>query len=180
MRAQPDRILVTSGFRQSLALLCSVAIDLGGRAVGLEDPCIRHHVELVQRAGLAVRPLPVDDGGAQVELLGDEGLALVTPAHQYPARRPARAGPAAALLAWGRERGAIVVEDDYDGEFRYDRQPVGALQGLDPDRVVYAGTVSKTLAPAIRLGWLVLPGRYWNPWWRPSASWTPRRRFWSS
>ena len=66
-------------------------------------------------------------------------------------------------MAWATERGALVIEDDYDAEYRYDRTPVGALQGLAPDHVVYAGSVSKTLAPGIRLGWLVLPGHLAEP-----------------
>src|SRR5919108_100715 len=75
-----------------------------------------------------------------------------------PARPRARPGRAA-FTGWARAAGAVVVEDDYDGEFRYDRQPAGALQGLDPEHVIYTGTTSKTLAPGLRLGWLVVPGR---------------------
>ena len=84
---------------------------------------------------------------------------LVTPAHQSPTGVALSAGRRAGLLSWARSREALVIEDDYDAEFRFDRQPLGALQGLAPDRVAYMGTVSKTLAPALRLGWLVLPER---------------------
>uniref|UniRef100_UPI0015F0C01C aminotransferase class I/II-fold pyridoxal phosphate-dependent enzyme n=1 Tax=Streptomyces sp. WELS2 TaxID=2749435 RepID=UPI0015F0C01C len=82
---------------------------------------------------------------------------LLTPAHQFPTGTPLHPDRRAAVVDWARRTGALVLEDDYDGEFRYDRQPVGALQGLDPDRVVYLGTASKSLAPGLRLGWMVLP-----------------------
>ena len=82
---------------------------------------------------------------------------MVTPAHQFPLGVTLAPERRAALVAWARETGGVVIEDDYDGEFRYDRQPVGALQALDPEHVVYAGTASKALAPGLRLGWLVLP-----------------------
>ncbi len=82
---------------------------------------------------------------------------LLTPAHQFPTGVPLRPERRAAVVDWARRTGGVVLEDDYDGEFRYDRQPVGALQGLDPDRVVYFGTASKSLAPGLRLGWMVVP-----------------------
>jgi GntR family transcriptional regulator/MocR family aminotransferase len=85
------------------------------------------------------------------------GAVLLTPAHQYPTGGALRADRRAAAVDWARATGGLVLEDDYDGEFRYDRQPVGALQGLDPERVVYFGTASKSLAPGLRLGWMVLP-----------------------
>jgi len=83
----------------------------------------------------------------------------VTPAHQYPTGAVMSGSRRGALLDWLRRRETIAIEDDYDAEFRYDRAPVGALQGMDPERIVYAGTASKTLAPALRLGWLVVPPR---------------------
>jgi GntR family transcriptional regulator/MocR family aminotransferase len=107
-----------------------------------------------QRAGLRITPLPVDADGAQ---LADADALMITPAHQFPLGPTLAAHRRAAFVDWARERDAWLIEDDYDGEFRYDRQPVGALQGLDPERVVYAGTASKTLAPGIRVGWLALP-----------------------
>jgi GntR family transcriptional regulator/MocR family aminotransferase len=111
------------------------------------------------RAGLAVERVPVDDDGLQVDRLraGVADAVLVTPAHQYPlgvAMAPARR---VALVEWARETGGWIIEDDYDGEFRFDRQPVGALQGLDPSRVIYGGTASKSLAAGLHLAWLVLP-----------------------
>jgi GntR family transcriptional regulator/MocR family aminotransferase len=88
---------------------------------------------------------------------------VLTPAHQYPTGATMSADRRAAWISWSRTHDAVLIEDDYDGEFRYDRQPVGALAALDPEHVVYAGTTSKTLAPGLRLGWLVLPWRWVNP-----------------
>jgi GntR family transcriptional regulator/MocR family aminotransferase len=106
---------------------------------------------------LRVVPLPVDERGARTELLPQTGAraAVVSPAHQYPTGAVLAPERRAAALDWG----GLVIEDDYDAELRYDRQPVGALQALAPDRVAYAGTASKTLAPGLRLGWLLLPPR---------------------
>jgi GntR family transcriptional regulator/MocR family aminotransferase len=88
---------------------------------------------------------------------------ILTPSHQWPTGSVLSAGRRAAVLRWAAERGAVVIEDDYDAELRYDRTPVGSLQGLAPDRVVYAGSASKTLAPGLRLGWFVLPGHLAGP-----------------
>jgi GntR family transcriptional regulator/MocR family aminotransferase len=156
--AQPDRIAITAGFTQGFALLCRA---LGSGTIALEDPCLHHLRHIARTAGLTVAPLAVDERGARTP--GVAVAALVTPAHQFPLGATLAPARRAALVAWARERSALVIEDDYDGEFRYDRQPVGALQGLDPEHVVYAGTASKTLAPGLRLGWLVLPERLVAP-----------------
>jgi GntR family transcriptional regulator/MocR family aminotransferase len=108
-------------------------------------------------------PVPVDDAGAVVSELGDVRAALLTPAHQFPLGSTLSPARRREVVAWARAGGGVVVEDDYDGEFRYDRRPVGALQALAPDHVVYAGTASKSLAPGVRLGWLVLPDRLLEP-----------------
>jgi GntR family transcriptional regulator/MocR family aminotransferase len=107
----------------------------------------------------------VDRDGIRVDILRETGAdaVVLTPSHQWPTGSVLSAGNRAAVLAWAAERGAVVVEDDYDAEYRYDRTPVGALQGLAPDRVVYAGSASKTLAPGLRLGWFVMPGRLAGP-----------------
>jgi GntR family transcriptional regulator / MocR family aminotransferase len=110
-----------------------------------------------------VAPLAVDEDGALPEVPAGAAAAMVTPAHQFPLGATLAPARRSALVGWARADGALVLEDDYDGEFRYDRQPVGALQGLDPEHVVYAGTASKTLAPGLRLGWLVLPRRLVEP-----------------
>jgi GntR family transcriptional regulator/MocR family aminotransferase len=149
--AAPDRIVLCSGYVQALALLTSVM----GRTVAMEDPCLALHREVVRAAGLRVAPLPVDDGGACVGALGTADAVVVTPAHQIGLGSTLAPERRAALAAWARE--GVVVEDDYDGEFRYDGRPVGALQALAPDHIVYAGTASKALSPALRIAWLVLP-----------------------
>jgi GntR family transcriptional regulator/MocR family aminotransferase len=154
--ATPDRVLVCSGFSQGFSLLCRALQSRGARRIGIEDPCPPYYPEIARNAGLEVVPVPVDDEGALPPPMPLDAI-LVTPAHQFPLGATMSAGRRAGLLEWARASGALVVEDDYDGEFRYDRSPVGALQGLDPSRVAYAGTASKTLAPALRLGWLVLP-----------------------
>ncbi|MFF1306856.1 PLP-dependent aminotransferase family protein [Streptomyces sp. NPDC058307] len=152
--ASPERIVVTSGAVQGLALLTRV---LEGGVVAMEDPGLPFHREVVRRAGGRVVPVPVDERGVEVDALGDPAAVVVTPAHQYPTGVTLHPSRRRALTDWAHARGALVVEDDYDGEFRYDRQPVGALQGMAPGQVVYLGTASKTLGPALRLGWMVLP-----------------------
>jgi GntR family transcriptional regulator/MocR family aminotransferase len=154
--ASPDRIVVTSGYGQALALLAGVV-----RApIAMEDPGLRRHRDVVRHAGSAVVALPVDDRGARTDLLGRAEAvraAVVTPAHQYPTGATLHPDRRRALTEWARARDGLVIEDDYDGEFRYDRQPVGAVQGTAPDHVAYVGTASKTLGPGLRLAWMVLP-----------------------
>lgn len=152
--APPERILVTSGAVQGLALLTRV---LEGGTVAMEDPGLPFHRDVVRHAGGRVVPVRVDDLGVEVDALRDPAAVVVTPAHQYPTGVTLHPSRRRALTDWARARGALLVEDDYDGEFRYDRQPVGALQGMAPGQVVYLGTASKTLGPALRLGWMVLP-----------------------
>jgi GntR family transcriptional regulator/MocR family aminotransferase len=149
--ADPELIVVCAGSRHGLALLSRL---LRGR-IAMEDPCLPEHREVAAAAGLRVVPLPVDERGARTDLLAETGARAVvlSPAHQYPTGAVLAPERRAAAVAWG----GLVIEDDYDAELRYDRQPVGALQALVPGRVAYAGTVSKTLAPGLRLGWLLLP-----------------------
>ncbi|MFM9443949.1 PLP-dependent aminotransferase family protein [Streptomyces acidiscabies] len=158
VRTEPDRIVVCAGFAHALRLL----FGQGGGGVlrgpvGVESYGLAFHQDLLADAGVRTVPLPLDDHGARVDLLGRERVVLLTPAHQFPTGGPLHPERRAAVVDWARARGAIVLEDDYDGEFRYDRRPVGAVQGLDPERVVYVGSVSKSLSPALRLGWMVLP-----------------------
>jgi GntR family transcriptional regulator / MocR family aminotransferase len=160
--ADPERIVVASGFTQGIALLCHALRASGAGAVAMEDPCLFHQRTIAEAAGLDVLPLPVDDEGAVPDVPAGAAAAVVTPAHQFPLGPTLAPDRRAALLAWARD-GGVLVEDDYDGEFRYDRQPPGAIQGLDPERVVYAGTVSKTLTPGLRIGWLQLPRRLVEP-----------------
>jgi GntR family transcriptional regulator / MocR family aminotransferase len=148
--ATPERIVICSGYVQALGLLSAAM----GRTVAMEDPCLPLHRQVVAARGHRVVPVAVDDGGACVEELRADAV-VVTPAHQIGLGATLAPERRAALAEWARER--LVVEDDYDGEFRYDGRPVGALQALAPDHIVYAGTASKALSPALRIAWLVLP-----------------------
>jgi GntR family transcriptional regulator / MocR family aminotransferase len=166
--ADPERIVITAGYVQALALLTTVLRDAGTPAVAMEDPGLAFHREVVRRHGGTVLPLPVDGRGARTDLLGTGhldrvGAVVVTPAHQYPTGVTLHPARRHALTGWARAGGGLVVEDDYDGEFRYDRQPVGAVQGTAPEQVAYVGTAAKTLGPALRLAWLVLPARLVDP-----------------
>ncbi|TQJ87364.1 PLP-dependent aminotransferase family protein [Streptomyces sp. SLBN-31] len=158
VRTDADRIVVCSGFAHALRLLFGGGVLRGPLAV--EAYGLPFHRELLTAAGVRTVPLPLDEHGARVDRLGRERAVLLTPAHQFPTGGPLHAERRAAVIGWARARGSVVLEDDYDGEFRYDRKPVGAVQGLDPERVVLLGSVSKSLSPAVRLGWMVLPERY--------------------
>jgi GntR family transcriptional regulator/MocR family aminotransferase len=156
--ASPEAVVVTNGFVQALSLLAAA----GRGPVAMEDPCLAFHRRVVEAQGRRVVPLPVDEHGARTDLLAApayEGvrMVVVTPAHQFPMGVALDATRRRALVEWARATGRLVVEDDYDGEFRYDRQPVGALQAMAPDHVAYVGTASKTLAPAVRIAWMVPP-----------------------
>ena len=157
--ADPERLIVCSGVAQATTLLGFVLYGRGLRTVGLEDPGSPEHSALFASAGLDTVPLPLDGSGLAPGPLARSGVRAVvtTPAHQFPTGIAYSARRRAELLDWARSVAGFVVEDDYDGDFRYDRAPVGALQGLDPERVVYTGSVSKSLAPGLRLGWLVAP-----------------------
>jgi GntR family transcriptional regulator/MocR family aminotransferase len=158
----PERVVVTSGMAQGLALFARALRAGGARRIAMEDPSSGPGRAQLVSNGLEIVAVPVDEDGLQVEELpasGGVGAAMVTPAHQFPLGVVLAPKRRAALLAWAADAGAFVLEDDYDAEYRYDRQPVGAVQGLVPDLVVYAGSVSKTLAPGLRLGWLVVPER---------------------
>ncbi len=152
---ESEAIVVCSGATQGLTLLARALSRRGVGSIDVEDPGLPPHRGVLAYGGLDVRGVPVDEQGLDVSALSAP-VVLTTPAHQCPTGvvlSPQRRGE---LVRWARD-GGLVIEDDYDAEFRYDRAPLGALQGLAPDRVVYLGTVSKTLAPGLRLGWLVLP-----------------------
>lgn len=162
----PERIVITSGYYQGLSLLTSVLAASGAGTAAVEDPGHNAFRDVVRRSGLArIVPLPVDDLGARVDRLGDGiDAVFLTPAHQYPTGVPLHPHRRRALSAWAQSTvGGLIVEDDYDGEYRYDRQPVGAFQAMAPDATVYCGTASKTLGPALRLAWLVLPPHLVTP-----------------
>lgn len=152
--ADPNRIVICNGFAQALGLVTMALKQRGARRIAVEDPGQNDtlsHLEVV--------PVPVDEEGIRVDALErtDADLVLLTPAHQFPTGAVLSAERRSALVAWATARKKLILEDDYDAEYRYDREPIGSLHGLAPDRVIYAGTASKTLAPGLRLGWLILP-----------------------
>jgi len=160
VRARPDNIIVCCGAAEGLTLLAGALAELDISGVAVEAFGLSAHRESLTRTGLRTPPLAVDSHGADVSALDDlaeVGAVLMTPSHQFPLGVALHSDRRAAVVDWARRTGGVIIEDDYDGEFRYDRNPVGALHGLDPDHVIYLGTASKSLAPGLRLGWLVVP-----------------------
>jgi GntR family transcriptional regulator/MocR family aminotransferase len=159
VRADPELILVCTGFTQGLGLLSQVLRDRGATTVAAEAYGQPAHRHVITARGLRTPAVPVDASGAATDRLPDADAVLLTAAHQFPLGPSLAPARRAAVVSWAADTDGLVIEDDYDGEFRYDRHPVGALQPLAPDRVAYLGTASKTLAPGVRLGWLVAPRR---------------------
>jgi GntR family transcriptional regulator/MocR family aminotransferase len=164
VRVDPGHLVVCSGYTQALGLLAEVFAQVGVREAGMENPALADHLTVVG-GRLGIVDVEVDAEGMSVAALegSGAGAAVCTPAHQFPlgvSMSPARR---ARLLAWAQERGGWIVEDDYDGEFRYDKRPVGALQGRHPGRVVYVGSLSKSLGPGVRLGWIACPPALLEP-----------------
>lgn len=152
-----DNVLVTQGVSSGLALLAESVLAPGARA-GIEEPGYPTAREVLARSGAQVVPCRVDAHGViPQELPGDLALLYTTPAHQYPLGGRLPVSRRQALIAWARATGAVIVEDDYDSEFRYDVGPLPALHSMDPDVIVYLGTASKVLATAFGAGWLVAP-----------------------
>ncbi|MER6223712.1 PLP-dependent aminotransferase family protein [Streptomyces sp900105755] len=158
VRADPERIVICAGFSHGLSLLGGMLRARGADTVAVESYGLDEHWQLLTAAGLRQAPLPFDGLGTDTtELAKGPAAVLLTPSHQFPMGVPLHHDRRAGVVDWARRTGGLVLEDDYDGEFRYDRRPVGALQGLAPDEVVYLGTASKSLAPGLRLAWMVLP-----------------------
>jgi GntR family transcriptional regulator / MocR family aminotransferase len=161
--ADQERMIVCTGFAQGLGLVLRALARAGVRCAALEDPgygtADTSEVRAARATGLRVESVPVDDEGIDVAALDASGaqVVVVTPAHQSPTGVVLAAGRRHALVDWAVRNDGFIVEDDYDSEFRYDREPVGVLQGLAPGRVFTIGTASKALAPAVRLGWVLAP-----------------------
>ena len=160
--ADPEHLLVTTGFRQGLSLTCRWLTANGIEHVAMEDPGWHAQRLIVEEAGLEVIPIPVDDDGIDVSALDASGAeaVIVTPAHQFPTGAVLAAQRRAALIEWAERGDRLIIEDDYDAELCHER--VGALQGLAPDRVLYVGSASKRLTPGMRLGWMLPPS--WLSW----------------
>lgn len=166
-----DAVVLTRGATEGMARVSAALVEAGHTHVLVEDPSWSVLRDVAARAGLATVPVPVDAGGVDVDALvaaserAGARAALLTPAHQFPTGAALAPERREAVVAWARAVDGLVVEDDYDAEFRYDRRPVAALQQLDPDRVVLLGSVSKTMSPAFGVGWMVVPAR-----WRESVA----------
>jgi GntR family transcriptional regulator/MocR family aminotransferase len=168
VHADPAQIVITSGFHHGLGVLARALGSQGADTLAVEAYGLDIHRDALSDEGLDTRPVEVDEDGAQVGRLRDitgAAAVLLTPAHQFPTGYALSAERRAVVVDWARSTGGVILEDDYDGEFRYDRKPVGALQGLDPYHVAYFGTASKSVAPALRLGWVVVPA-----WLLPAAA----------
>jgi GntR family transcriptional regulator/MocR family aminotransferase len=159
---------VCTGFAQGLSLLCRWLAAQGIQSIGIEDPGWHAHRLIVEQAGLEVVPIPVDAEGLRVDVLESSpaSAVIVTPSHQFPTGRVLDSSRRTALVEWAEAGERLVIEDDFDSEYRYDRSRSGALQGLAPERVAHIGSASKRLAPGMRLGWMLLPS--WLVW--PLAS----------
>ncbi|NNJ63577.1 MAG: PLP-dependent aminotransferase family protein [Dactylosporangium sp.] len=158
-QVEPASLAVTSGAAQAFSLLAVALRAAGVRRIGMEDPgsaAVRDHFAV---CGLTVVPIPVDDEGLDVTVLSRNRVraVFVTPAHQFPTGAVLSPRRREALIGWARRVDGFIVEDDYDAEFRYDRDPVGCVQGVAPDVTALVGSVSKVLAPALRMGWIGLP-----------------------
>ena len=162
--AEPEQMLVCTGFAQAFSLLCRWLAGRGVERLALEDPGWHQHRLIAEQAGLAVAPVPVDGEGIRVDALeaSGAGVVVVTPAHQFPTGAVLSRERRTALIEWAEEGERLIVEDDFDAEFRYDGSGLGALQGLAPERVAYIGSASKRLTPGMRLGWALPPS--WLAW----------------
>jgi GntR family transcriptional regulator/MocR family aminotransferase len=155
---QPSQVIIVQGATQGIDLALRALRSRGAARVAVEDPSLDRQNQQIRGLGLELIGQRVDGDGLVVAGLEADAV-IVSPAHQFPTGAVLSGARRRELLAWGRDTGGLVIEDDYDAEFRYDREPVRALQGLHPDGVLYMGTTSKTLAPALRIGWVVAPER---------------------
>jgi GntR family transcriptional regulator / MocR family aminotransferase len=164
--AHPEEITVCTGVTDAVTRVCVAARAAGLDSVAVEDPGWTRLRDAIAATGMRVVPVPVDAQGLRVDAMAavpGTRVAVVSPAHQFPTGVVLSPGRRAALLEWARRVDGLIVEDDYDAEFRYDRRPVGALQGADSRHVALTGSLSKTLSPALGLGWLLTPQRWTGP-----------------
>ena len=157
--ADPERLFIAAGASHAMSILWQTLRQRGATRIAVEDPSWRALPETIAHAGLEAVPVPVDDRGLDVAQLSrlEVDAVVLSPAHQYPTGAVLAPERRAELVAWARRCGTLIVEDDYDAEYRYDRDPIASLQGLAPECVAYIGTATKTLAPAVRLGWVLVP-----------------------
>ncbi|MEQ4716765.1 PLP-dependent aminotransferase family protein [Nonomuraea sp. B19D2] len=153
---RPENLVIVGGVAQGLSLVLHVLSRQRPLRLAVEDPTSHRQAPLLRRAGAHLVPVPVDEEGLDVRRLSGDAV-LVTPAHQYPTGVVLSPPRRAALMEWAYAGDRTILEDDYDAEFRFDRDPVGCLQGLAPDRVILSGSVSKAMAPGLRLGWVAAP-----------------------
>ena len=159
VRVDPGHMIITQGFTQALDLLCHHLAGAGRSTVAMESPSHPGLWATVRQSGLTLAGCPVDEHGlctARLPALGADAV-VVTPAHQFPTGAVMAPARRTALIEWATRTRGLIIEDDYDAEFRYDRTPLGAIQGLDPGRTAHVGTAAKTFAPALRLGWISAP-----------------------
>ncbi len=156
---EPEHTIVCAGFTQGFASLCRTLRERGLERIAVELPGWGAHSLIAEHSGLEPVAVRVDESGIDVDQLAasDCEVVVTTPAHQFPTGAVLSPERRSALMAWAEDRDALIVEDDYDSELRFDRVPVGALQGLAPERVCHIGSVSKRLAPGLRLGWVLSP-----------------------
>ncbi|MBD1381491.1 MocR-like pyridoxine biosynthesis transcription factor PdxR [Metabacillus arenae] len=159
VHCHPDQLVITSGATQALSLIANLFLSQG-EEVMIEDP-ITHEIQTIFTSpGSTLYPIPVDEQGMKTDLIPPNKkpkFIFVTPSHQFPLGETLPIQRRIQLIQFARKADCFIVEDDYDSEFRYQGSPINSLQGLDPDRVVYIGTFSKILSPALRLGYLILP-----------------------
>ncbi|HKS26764.1 MAG TPA: PLP-dependent aminotransferase family protein [Pyrinomonadaceae bacterium] len=156
---RPGQVVICNGIAQALVLISQALQKRGISRIAVEDPCQPDLIRIVSDVGLIPVGVPVDEDGIKVDLLERMEIqaVVITPAHQFPTGTVLIPERRKQLVDWAVRNSAFIIEDDYDAEYRYDRAPVGAIQGLAPERVIYTGSLSKILAPALRIGWIIIP-----------------------
>jgi GntR family transcriptional regulator / MocR family aminotransferase len=161
VQCSADQIIICNGISQAIGVTCRTIRARGSTRIAVEDPCFAAHRQLIAACGLTAVPIDVDEHGVRTDRLieSDVTAVLLAPAHSYPSGAVLSRERRVALTDWARRRDVLIIEDDYDAEFRFDSTPIGALHALAPGHVVHAGSVSKVLNPSLRLGWMAAPDR---------------------